>query len=156
MGKYEPLAAHLSEERENVWTATFAQIEAVLGFPLPPSAHKYREWWGNQRGGGHSQAKGWQEAGWQVWRVDLPAKRVEFRRMLPEGEPLDGRHDHPRPDNLEDLLRRASEMTGIVDRQLLLREALRGLIAREAGLRLVRMGGTMPDIRVPPRERPSL
>jgi hypothetical protein len=42
------------------------------------------------------------------------------------------------------------------DRGILIREALRGLIAREAGLRLARMGGTMPDIKVPPRERPSL
>ena len=64
--------------------------------------------------------------------------------------------DYSRPDNLDDLLRRAGEMTGIGDRELLIREALRGLIAREAGLRLARMGGTMPDIKVPPRERPSL
>ena len=80
MGKYEPLAAYLSEEQADVWLATFDEIEAVLGFSLPPSAHNHREWWGNQRGGGHSQAKGWHEAGWQVWKVDLPAKRVEFRR----------------------------------------------------------------------------
>lgn len=156
MGKYEPLAAHLGEERDHVWVASFSEIESVLGFSLPPSAHNHREWWGNQRGGGHSQARGWQEAGWQVWKVDLPAKRVEFRRMDFEGERAGASQDHSRPDNLDDLLRRAGEMTGIDDRELLIREALRGLIAREAGLRLARMGGTMPDIKVPPRERPSL
>ena len=156
MGKYEPLAARLSEERGNVWVSTFDELEAVLGFSLPPSARDHREWWGNQRGGGHSQAKGWQEAGWQVWKVDLAAKRVEFRRMGFEGERRGARQDHARPDNLDDLLRQAGEMTGIADRELLIRQALRGLIAREAGLRLARMGGTMPDIEVPPRERPAL
>jgi hypothetical protein len=156
MGKYEPLAAYLSEEQADVWLPTFEEIEAVLGFSLPPSAHNHREWWGNQRGGGHSQAKGWHEAGWQVWKVDLPAKRVEFRRVGFEGERIDGRPDIARSDNLDDLVRRAGEMTGIADRELLIREGLRGLIAREAGLRLARMGGTMPDIKVPPRERPSL
>jgi hypothetical protein len=156
MGKYEPLAARLSNERENTWVASFGEIEAVLGFSLPPSAHTHREWWGNQRGGGHSQAKGWQEAGWQVWKVDLPAKRVEFRRAGFAGESSGARQDYARPDNLDDLVRQASEITGIADRELLIREALRRLIAREAGLRLARMGGTMPDIKVPPRERPSL
>lgn len=155
MGKYEPLAEHLSGERENAWIASFSEIEAVLGFPLPPSARNHREWWGNQRGGGHSQAKGWQEAGWQVWKVDLHEKRVEFRRAGCEGERVDQPRDFGQ-GNLDDLLRQAGEMTGIADRELLIREALRGLIAREAGLRLVRLGGTMPDIRVPPRERPSL
>lgn len=156
MGKYEPLAAHLNEEQENVWVASFSEIEAVLGFSLPPSARNHREWWGNQRGGGHSQAKGWQEAGWQVWKVDLPEKRVEFRRLGHKDERAGGRQDYARPENVDELLRQAGEMTGIADRDLLIREALRGLIAREAALRLARMGGTMPDIKVPPRERPSL
>lgn len=155
MGKYEPLADHLSEEQENVWVASFGEIEAVLGFSLPPSAHIHREWWGNQRGGGHSQAKGWQEAGWQVWKVDLPAKRVEFRRVGSVKELAGVSRDRTRLENLDELLRQAGEMTGIADRDLLIREGLRGLIAREAGLRLARMGGTMPDIKVPPRERPS-
>jgi len=155
MGKYEPLAAHLSEERDNVWMASFEEIEAVLGFSLPPSARNHREWWGNQRGGGHSQAKGWQDAGWQVRKVDLAGKRVEFRRVGFEGERVGANQDYVRPDNLDDLLSQAGEMTGIVDRELLIREALRRLIAREAGLRLAGMGGTMPDIDVPPRERPS-
>lgn len=156
MGKYEPLAAYLNEEPENVWIASFGEIEAVLGFSLPPSAHGHREWWGNQRGGGHSQAKGWQDAGWQVWKVDLQAKRVEFRRVGSGTERAGVRQDYARPENLDELLQQAGEMTGISDRDLLIREALRRLIAREAGLRLARMGGTMPDIKVPPRERPSL
>ena len=156
MGKYEPLSARLSEEPRNVWVASFDEIEAVLGFSLPPSAHKYREWWGNQRGAGHSQAKGWQEAGWQVGKVDLSAKRVEFRRAGLGVEAASASRDPIRPDSLDDLIRRAGDLTGIDDREQLIREALRGLIAREAGLRLARMGGTMPDIKVPPRERPPL
>ena len=156
MGKYEPLAAYLTDAREDVWVASFSEVEVVLGFPLPPSARNHREWWGNQRGGGHSQARGWQDAGWQVWKVDLQAERVEFRRLGFESERANAGRVYDRPETLEDLLRRAGEMTGIANRDLLIREALRRLIAREAGLRLVRMGGTMPDIEVPPREKPSL
>ncbi|MCL4672583.1 MAG: type II toxin-antitoxin system VapB family antitoxin [Sphingomonadaceae bacterium] len=45
-------------------------------------------------------------------------------------------------------------MSGIDDRDLLLEKALSELIQREAGRRLIEMGGTMPDFEPAPRERP--
>jgi hypothetical protein len=38
-------------------------------------------------------------------------------------------------------------MTGVAERTALLREALKALIEREAGRRLVLLGGTMPDLK---------
>jgi hypothetical protein len=35
---------------------------------FPPSAYKYRAWWGN---GGHSQANAWLNAGWRVDKIKL-------------------------------------------------------------------------------------
>ena len=53
----------------------------------------------------------------------------------------------------DELLDRAQELTGIKERSVLIREALKSIIAREAGRRLARMGGTMPDLVAPPRRR---
>jgi hypothetical protein len=146
MGKYEPLTDHLRSRDTVTWTADFAEIERILGFPLPSSARNYREWWANQRGAGHSQKKGWQDAGWQVWKVDLAGEIVTFRNP---GHPTSAQGG----DSEEALMERAGELLGTADRGEILREALRGLIQRESARRLARLGGTMPDIQAPPRRR---
>jgi hypothetical protein len=152
MSRYQPLADFLAGKKALEWEASFAEIEAELGFPLPESAYKYPAWWANQTGAGHSQTKGWRSVGWKTCDVDLERKRVRFEREIRIINPP----SHVEEDEMDGLFRKASELTGLEDRGILIREALRGLIAREAGLRLARMGGTMPDIKVPPRERPSL
>ncbi len=48
----------------------------------------------------------------------------------------------------------AQELTGISETSRLVREALRLLVAREAGLRLAAMGGSQPDLEYTPRRRP--
>jgi hypothetical protein len=147
MGKYEPLAERLRREQEDIWATTFADVEKVLGFSLPTSARTYREWWANQRGAGHSQTKGWQDAGWQVGKVNLANERVTFRRVISRPPSA------AEPESEDKLFEQASEMLGTNDRGEIVREALRGLIQREAARRLARLGGTMPDLRAPPRRR---
>lgn len=46
----------------------------------------------------------------------------------------------------DDLLRTAQEYTGLTERAELIREALKSLIAREAGRRLLALAGTVPNI----------
>jgi Arc/MetJ family transcription regulator len=53
----------------------------------------------------------------------------------------------------EELLAEAMEISGITDKSLLLKEALRSLIHREAGRHLIELGGTMPDLEDIPRRR---
>ena len=53
----------------------------------------------------------------------------------------------------DELLQDAIELTGITEKSILIREALKSIVAREAGRRLARMGGTMPDLVAPPRRR---
>ena len=49
--------------------------------------------------------------------------------------------------NLDDeLVRQAQEYTGIREKTALIHEALRQIVAREAGRRLAALGGTMPEI----------
>jgi Arc/MetJ family transcription regulator len=53
----------------------------------------------------------------------------------------------------DDLLAEAQRLTGTTERTALVREALRALIERESARRLARLGGTEPDLAVPPRRR---
>lgn len=53
----------------------------------------------------------------------------------------------------DDLLATAAEMTGIEEKPVLLREALKALIAREAARRLARLGGSDPAAAAAPRRR---
>ena len=53
----------------------------------------------------------------------------------------------------DDLLRRAQEYSGLTERAALLREALKALIEREAGRRLIALAGTMPDLEEVRRQR---
>ena len=152
MGKYEPLAEMLRHLPEHEWEASFAEVEEVLGFSLPASARRYREWWANQRNGGHSQAKGWQEAGWRVGRVDLDRKLVVFRRSERSGTASELPEKDWRSSD-EKLFERACYYLGTTDREQIVREAMKALCEREAARRLARLGGTMPDLKAPPRRR---
>ncbi len=149
MGKYEPLTAHLRGRELAEWAPSFAEIEDILGFSLPPSARKYREWWGNQAGAGHSQASSWQDAGWRVWKVDLEGERVIFRRprsnrLREEAQPYEAK---------EELFDLAASYLGTLDRETIVQAALKAFCEREAGRRLARLGGAMPDLKAPPRRR---
>ena len=53
----------------------------------------------------------------------------------------------------DELLADAQELTGIQEKTALVREGLTALVQRESARRLARMGGTMPDLVVPPRRR---
>ncbi|MBC7158566.1 MAG: type II toxin-antitoxin system VapB family antitoxin [Porphyrobacter sp.] len=153
MGAYQPLTDYLLRLHADEWRASFADVERVLGRPLPDSASKYPAWWANQSGPGHSQTRGWQDAGFETREVDLRGGRVRFIRRRGGGNgprPAAARASHePHPD----LWLRARQITGIEDRDALIEAALQALIQREAGRALIEMGGTMPDAKAPPRRR---
>lgn len=84
MSKYDPLydtLKHVPEHVDDV-TLTFAQLEDVLGFRLPASAHKHRAWWANpSTPDHHPYAQAWLGAGWKVDSVDRHAGWVRFIRV---------------------------------------------------------------------------
>ncbi len=79
--KYEPFARHLSQLQTDEKTFSFAEVEGILGRPLPPSAAGdcAQQWWANTAT--HSQGKAWLDAGWRVDGLDCHAKRIRFRRQ---------------------------------------------------------------------------
>jgi Arc/MetJ family transcription regulator len=55
----------------------------------------------------------------------------------------------------DELLESASKAIGITKRSVVLREALKALIEREAARQLARLGGSDPGADAPPRRRAS-
>lgn len=79
MSKYYSLAADFAARTDTNWTATFAEIERILGFRLPASARTYSAWWANSRDM-HVQHYAWLDNGWRSEDLNLTAERITFRR----------------------------------------------------------------------------
>ena len=80
---YAALRDHLSADGGAVITRTFAQLDAVVGGAgLPPSARDYDRWWRNEgvNTTRHRHCLSWQQAGYDVDKVDRRAETVTFRR----------------------------------------------------------------------------
>jgi Arc/MetJ family transcription regulator len=59
--------------------------------------------------------------------------------------------------NIEDnLMNKASKMTGIKEKTALVKLGLEALIARESGKRLARLGGTQKQLKAIPRRKGAL
>ena len=80
MGVYDPLKGYLSKQSDPVVKMSFAEVERVLGRPLPASARNHRAWWANEAVGTHSHARSWLDAHRKTMNVDLNAATVEFVR----------------------------------------------------------------------------
>lgn len=75
-GKYRPLWEYLKESGENRISLTFAEVERVLGFALPPSSRKHHpHWYGYE---GSAVARAIVDAGWKAHDVDLAREQVTF------------------------------------------------------------------------------
>jgi Arc/MetJ family transcription regulator len=53
----------------------------------------------------------------------------------------------------DELIAKAQAFTGVKEKSILVREALKALIERESARRLARLGGSEPDLAAPPRRR---
>jgi Arc/MetJ family transcription regulator len=53
------------------------------------------------------------------------------------------------------LLEQAQRLSGIKERSALIEAALKALVEREAARRLVKLGGSQPDLEIPDRRRPA-
>jgi len=89
MSKFEPLTEHLSRVRTSEYPTTFAEVERILGFKLPPSARRHRPWWSNNPDNS-AMTKAWLAAGFRTERVDMAAERLVFRRSSTRQPDRDG------------------------------------------------------------------
>lgn len=79
MGKYDPLAAFLSRQRDPEVVLSFRDIERIVGRILPKAAH-HPDWWTGRNGGvAAPQRRAWDSANFTP-SVDMKAETVRFRR----------------------------------------------------------------------------
>ena len=79
MSKYSALGDYLRQQRRDVVPMTFAEIEKITGGKLPASA-RYRAWWSNNDFNS-VLTKVWLEAGFKSEQVDMPTRKLVFRRV---------------------------------------------------------------------------
>jgi Arc/MetJ family transcription regulator len=53
------------------------------------------------------------------------------------------------------LLKQAGQAIGTDERSVVIHEGLKALVEREAARRLIQLGGSVPDAKLPPRRRPE-
>lgn len=86
MSKYQPLSDRLSGHEGPEWDASFAEIEEVLGFPLPKGARTGRAWWADAD---KAHARSWSQHGFAA-HPDPAQARVTFRRAPGEPSQFEG------------------------------------------------------------------
>lgn len=79
MSKYDPLSKFLAAQQAQRVPMRFAEVERVLGFPLPGSK-KYPAWWSNSPTN-NPMTKVWLGAGYETEQVDTSGERLVFRRV---------------------------------------------------------------------------
>lgn len=79
MGKYEPLTVFLQKQHGGEVRMSFAEIERVVGFKLPPVAQRHRAWWSNSPTN-NVMTRAWLDAGFRSEQVDMAAGKLVFRR----------------------------------------------------------------------------
>jgi hypothetical protein len=82
--KYLPLHKYLDERFADTVVLTFAEIEDLLGFPLPDPARLQPEWWVNAEADSSPspQSRSWIQAS-RTATANLPAQIVVFERTTP-------------------------------------------------------------------------
>jgi hypothetical protein len=80
MSKYSALGDYLKRQRGERIPITFGEIEKITGVKLPASAQKHRPWWSNNPRNS-VMTKVWLDAGFESEQVDMPARKLVFRRV---------------------------------------------------------------------------
>ena len=79
MGKYDPLKGFLTAQPGERVPMTFAEIERLLGAPLPKSK-QYPAWWSNNPSN-NTMTQAWLDAGFTTEQVDPAGGKLVFRRV---------------------------------------------------------------------------
>ena len=81
-GKYRKLYAHLCEVKDPEWSATFSEIETIIGFKLPPEAREYRPWWSDT---GFDQVRACLAAGARIRPPSAAVLLMKYCRLALSG-----------------------------------------------------------------------
>jgi hypothetical protein len=79
MGVYSPLRHFLNSQSHEHVPMSFAEIEAIIGRPLPASK-QYPAWWSNNPSN-NPMTREWLSAGFQTESVNTVSGKLVFRRV---------------------------------------------------------------------------
>ena len=79
MSIYDALRDHLKQITFREVELSFAEIERILGRPLPDCAVR-PQWWANVTAPGHTQQEAWRAAGFDAFLIS-GSRRVKFCRV---------------------------------------------------------------------------
>jgi len=85
MSKYIALGEYLRAQKFERVPMSFAEIERVVKFKLPPSK-KHRAWWSNNPTN-NVMTRQWLDAGYETTEVDIEKERLTFLRKSPPQGP---------------------------------------------------------------------
>ncbi len=88
MSKYDPLTKYLNANSQARVPMTFAQLENLLEFPLPPSARRHRSWWSNNPQN-NVATRAWVVAGYGTEDVEIEGEELVFVKQEPKIVPSD-------------------------------------------------------------------
>jgi hypothetical protein len=80
MTKYTPLRDFLDHQVKSEIRLGFAEVEKILGAPLPRSAFEHQAWWANNPEG-HSHCRSWHDAGWRTEGLNLTGRSIVFTKV---------------------------------------------------------------------------
>lgn len=95
-GKYQALYTWLSHQERDSVRLTFAEVESILGFSLPPSSRNHLAHWYSY--GGSAVGRAIRDAGWRAHDVNLTAetvKQLRGARSTSLAETLESRNVQP-------------------------------------------------------------
>jgi hypothetical protein len=78
--KYQPLTTYLRAQRADQVRMSFSEIERVIQAKLPRSADSHRAWWSNNPMN-NVMTQAWLDAAFESEQVDLPGRKLVFRRV---------------------------------------------------------------------------
>ena len=79
MGIYSPIRVFLEARNAEQIPVTFAEIENIIGRPLPASK-QYPAWWSNNPSN-NPMTREWLTAGYETEQVDIVGKKLVFRKV---------------------------------------------------------------------------
>jgi hypothetical protein len=93
--KYRPLYQYLNDRFADTVVLTIAEIEDLMGSPLPDGARTVKEWWADTDTGRPQteQARCWREAG-RSSQPNLAARTVVFERRRAPVDSEQGAGEH--------------------------------------------------------------
>jgi hypothetical protein len=80
LARYQPLGDWLSTQPGEQVTLTFAEVQQILGQPLPATARTSNAWWLHAERYRTAAARVWHAAGWRLLEVNRQRATVTYVR----------------------------------------------------------------------------